>query len=467
MKKSIFKRAVSSAAAIALALANVVMQVNAEVKDVDLSGLTGYTLTNNVLKVCEDWGDEVVIAEDVNVSFQLDEQYSGDDMIAIQLAYVDGSWGWHHDYVDAVYSADETYKVTVPAGTYHMFQIAPSSEKDGAGDDLGSTCWQYDFKNVKATTGEEDGDSEPEESESEESKPEESKPEEGEPEEGKTELNWTYDKSEITLTAVNASGWGNPDNKIAVQTNVPVSVENVTTFADLKNTVITLSGIEFVGCEIEGVTAEKVFISLYIKGGTAADKYDVWKTDGLYLNMTTSSITWDLSTVTDVADDVVIHELGYQININGSDVAAINELDVDATVKFNVGEDSDDSEPEETTPEQGGAPIIMEPIVTNPPAATTPAEAETEPEATKPGSDSSDGSEVFDPNGSQPDASQPNVTDPDVEVPGTAIEDGTQTPGNVDGTGDGADKPVATGFAIAFIPAAAAAAMAVISKKRK
>lgn len=162
MKKSIFKRVAASAAAIALALVGVVAlgskaELKAAVTEVDLSDLSGYDHSqDNLFKVCEDWGAEVVIDEDVNVSFQLDETYSDDDMIAIQLAYVDGGWTWHHDYVDAVYSADETYKVTVPAGTYHMFQIAPSSEKDGAGDDLGSVCWQYDFKNVTTTTGEEE-----------------------------------------------------------------------------------------------------------------------------------------------------------------------------------------------------------------------------------------------------------------------------------------------------------------------
>lgn len=163
MKKSIFKRVASSAAAMALALVGVVAlgskaEVKAAVTEVDLSDLSGYTLTTNVFKVCEDWSGEVVIDEDVNVSFQLTETYAGDDMIAIQLVYCDGGWAWHHDYVDAVYSADETYKVTVPAGTYHMFQIAPSSAKDGDGDDSGSVCWQYDFKNVTATRGEEEAE---------------------------------------------------------------------------------------------------------------------------------------------------------------------------------------------------------------------------------------------------------------------------------------------------------------------
>lgn len=159
MKKSIFKRVTASAAAIALALVGVVAlgsKAKAAVTDVDLSGLDGYTLTDNVFKVCENWTGETVIDEDVNVSFQLSESYSGDDMVAIQLAYVDGGWAWHHDYIDVSYSADETYHVTVPAGTYHMFQIAPSSAKDGTGDNLGSLCWQYEFKNVTTTTGTEE-----------------------------------------------------------------------------------------------------------------------------------------------------------------------------------------------------------------------------------------------------------------------------------------------------------------------
>ena len=150
------KKILTGIVAGAMAVSAMGVAAFAEVKDVDLSDLTGYTLDNNVFKVCEDWDGEVAIDEDVNVSFQLDETYSDNEMIAIQLAYVDGSWSWHHDYVDAVYSADETYKVTVPAGTYHMFQIAPSSEKDGKDDKLGSVCWQYNFKNVTTTTGEED-----------------------------------------------------------------------------------------------------------------------------------------------------------------------------------------------------------------------------------------------------------------------------------------------------------------------
>ncbi len=163
MKKGFFKRAAAGAAAVALALAGVVAlgskaEVKAAVEDFDLSSLTGYSLTNNVLKPCENWDGEVTVEEDITVSFQLEETYAGDEMIAIQLAYCNGSWEWHHDYIDASYSADETYKVTVPAGTYHMFQIAPSSAKDGEGDDPGSVCWQYDFKNVKATVGEEEAE---------------------------------------------------------------------------------------------------------------------------------------------------------------------------------------------------------------------------------------------------------------------------------------------------------------------
>lgn len=117
-------------------------------------------MTNNVFKVCEDWSGEAVIDEDVNVSFQLDETYSGSDMIAIMLAYVGSDWGWHFEYTDASYSADETYNVGIPAGGYHMVQIAPISAKDqdgtAASDQTGSVCWQYDFKNVKATIGEEE-----------------------------------------------------------------------------------------------------------------------------------------------------------------------------------------------------------------------------------------------------------------------------------------------------------------------
>lgn len=594
MKKSIFKRAVSSAAAIALALANVVTQVNAEVKDVDLSGLAGYTLDGNVFKVCEAWSAEVEIAEDVNVSFQLEEVYTDSDMIAIQLTYCDAGWAWHHDYIDADYSADEIYKVTVPAGKYHMFQIAPSAAKDADGDNSGSVCWQYNFKNVKTTTGEEDGDNKPDD----------------EPE---TPLEVTIDKGVINITANQTWNWQGmmdfeaDDFSAATLGDINVSTltvkfiaakatsggkdfdlskinykiqigaydsdaenqwpwievgtssynsetQEVTITADVSDALKSVdSDIEFTGFKLiamvdladsedeillkigslgtdEPTVPDSIpaTIKFYTQGNEAGGW--AWKDNGDTAYTITSDsdaveVKWEPVAVDDTkvtsADgfakgglqiafsDPDLTLTGTKLNVEITDImlgdTAIDDIVGEYTIVKNwdssgteiqiplafltydaVGKnlsakvkvttvtekDPDDTEPKPDEPDEPDEPVegensaFVDPVVTNSPAATTPAEAETQPEATQPGS--SDGSDNSDPNGSQSDAGQPNVTEPDVVVPGSAVEDpGTQTPGNVDGTGDGTEKPVATGFAIAFIPAAAAAVMAIVSKKRK
>ena len=577
MKKSIFKRAVSSAAAIALALANVVTQVNAEVKDVDLSNLAGYTLADNVFKVCEDWGAEVEIAEDVNVSFQLDEQYSGDDMIAIQLHYCDAGWSWHHDYFDAEYSADEIYKVTVPAGKYHMFQIVPSAAKDADGDDSGSACWQYNFKNVKTTTGEEDGDS---------------KPEEGEPEEGETtdvELPEGYEQNGETISGehtfaapswnpssedadgsfeyLNASLFTSEDDLIIVSVSSDAGAYpanwQVALGADYDNQAkwndysddnaenklfIQAKVSDVMAAADDGIDSLDKLNGVYVKLWHAEIghkiKYSIIlakKTDGVtepedpenpgeekvikqgehtfvkseWGDYTESTIaTIEASKLSSVDDYIVVEvtpkqaenssswKIGFipqpvsgeQWNLNYceedsalkirakvADILAVLDLTsiddinnivvqvwgtaVGDVIDYTISIESaggNNNNPTVTEPEETDPPLIIYPPATTEPSATAP--AETEPGATVPDVTEPDVSipDNTDQGGSEPDNT--TADEPDV-VPGTSIEDSGNS--NVGGEGDGTDKPVATGFAIAFVPAAAAAAMAVISKKRK
>ena len=84
----------------------------------------------------------------------------------------------------------------------------------------------------------------------------------------------------------------------------------------------------------------------------------------------------------------------------------------------------------------------------------------TEPEATEP--------EATQPEATQPEATEPAATEPEVTVPViTSAEVTTGIAGNVGGNTDTNDKNKPTGFIVAVVPAALAAAAAVIAKKRK
>ena len=76
--------------------------------------------------------------------------------------------------------------------------------------------------------------------------------------------------------------------------------------------------------------------------------------------------------------------------------------------------------------------------------------------------------EVTDPEATEPEATEPEATEPDVTVPvTTSAEVTTGIAGNVGGNTDTNDKNKPTGFVVAVVPAALAAAATVIAKKRK
>lgn len=165
-----------------------------------------------------------------------------------------------------------------------------------------------------------------------------------------------------------------------------------------------------------------------------------------------------------VADILAVLDLTSIADINNI-VVQVWGTSVGDVIDYTISIESaggNNNNPTVTEPEETDPPLIIYPPATTEPSATAP--AETEPGATVPDVTEPDVSipDNTDQGGSEPDNT--TADEPDV-VPGTSIEDSGNS--NVGGEGDGTDKPVATGFAIAFVPAAAAAAMAVISKKRK
>lgn len=135
---------------------------------------------------------------------------------------------------------------------------------------------------------------------------------------------------ELTLTVVDASGWGNPDVKRAAQINVNLTAKDLvvdsTTFGDVKNGTFTLKDAEVVDVALKGVDVkdtENISFSLFAQWG------DDWKwTAG-------SAAGWKMSDVTGVNNNDVLKVFGYQVNINGT-VGGINNMAVGDTVKVTV-----------------------------------------------------------------------------------------------------------------------------------
>lgn len=141
---------------------------------------------------------------------------------------------------------------------------------------------------------------------------------------------------ELELKVIDASGWGIPAVTKAAQLNVeaiPTGItKGTTTYGELKAATVNLTGVEFKNFSIEGLTADDVSVSLYAKWGSG------W-------SWTSGGQTWNLSTIDNVADDDVLQEMGYQINING-DKGGINDMELDAVVKVNsTGGGSEEPEP--------------------------------------------------------------------------------------------------------------------------
>lgn len=102
------------------------------------------------------------------------------------------------------------------------------------------------------------------------------------------------------------------------------------TYGDLKNTTIKLTGVKFESCSIADVTAADVQIVIYTQWGT---NWQHWKT-GSFLNLSNANnATFDLSTITGVADSDPLQAMGIQIYIN--DQTKLASVEKGEVVKIN------------------------------------------------------------------------------------------------------------------------------------
>ncbi|MBD5146797.1 MAG: hypothetical protein HDT21_12950 [Ruminococcus sp.] len=150
------------------------------------------------------------------------------------------------------------------------------------------------------------------------------------------------DTTELELKVIDASSWHVDGVTKAAQKNVeayPTGViKGTTTYGELKNTTLSVSGINFKNFSVEGLTAADVSVSLYAQWGSGW----TWTAS--------QGTTWDLSTLSgDVADDDVLQELGYQVNINGNK-GGINDMDLNDIVKVNSPDSGTEPDPDPVTP---------------------------------------------------------------------------------------------------------------------
>lgn len=146
-------------------------------------------------------------------------------------------------------------------------------------------------------------------------------------------INIPFEDKTYELKVVDASSWGAGYNR-AAQANIDVTIDGVTyektTYGDIKNKTLELTGITFKNCDLEGVGASNITVSIFLQG---RKDWSLWATSDS-VSMEKSSITWDLSKV-GAKDDDVIMKIGYQINISGADVEAVEAMDVDEVIKLN------------------------------------------------------------------------------------------------------------------------------------
>lgn len=122
---------------------------------------------------------------------------------------------------------------------------------------------------------------------------------------------------------VSSPTWASGE-KVAQAENV-VTIDGITygttTFNDIKGKTLKLTGIVFKNCDID-ITAYDISVCLFIQ---SAD-YAVWQQSSS-VDMGKSILEWDLSTITDVADTVVIGKIGYQITIGVGNIPSGFEND--------------------------------------------------------------------------------------------------------------------------------------------
>lgn len=134
----------------------------------------------------------------------------------------------------------------------------------------------------------------------------------------------------LTLTVVDASGWGKPEVQRAAQKNTSMTptgfTVGTTTYGDVKNATVKLNGAAITSISIPGVDlsdSENISFSLYAQWG------DNWR-------WTSGAVDgWNMSDITDVSDSDVLKEFGYQVNINGT-VGGINAMAVGDTITATI-----------------------------------------------------------------------------------------------------------------------------------
>lgn len=134
----------------------------------------------------------------------------------------------------------------------------------------------------------------------------------------------------LTLTVVDASGWGKPEVQRAAQKNTSMTptgfTVGTTTYGDVKNATVKLNGAAITSISIPGVDlsdSENISFSLYAQWG------DNW-------TWTSGAVDgWNMSDITGVSDSDVLKEFGYQVNINGT-VGGINAMAVGDTITATI-----------------------------------------------------------------------------------------------------------------------------------
>ena len=134
----------------------------------------------------------------------------------------------------------------------------------------------------------------------------------------------------LTLTVVDASGWGKPEVQRAAQKNTSMTptgfTVGTTTYGDVKNATVKLNGAAITSISIPGVDlsdSENISFSLYAQWG------DNWR-------WTSGAVDgWNMSDITGVSDSDVLKEFGYQVNINGT-VGGINAMAVGDTITATI-----------------------------------------------------------------------------------------------------------------------------------
>ena len=93
----------------------------------------------------------------------------------------------------------------------------------------------------------------------------------GSPAPSPTAIELAFDSTkELELAVTDASSWGVPGVTKAAQKNVtafPAGITTGMTYGELKNTTVSLTGVEFKNFSVEGLTAENVSVSLFAKWG--------------------------------------------------------------------------------------------------------------------------------------------------------------------------------------------------------